>query len=344
MSAFAPYLKSALSGARLHPAAMRDAMDLLLEGAASDVEAAGFLSALKVRGETVDELVAAAEAMRARALAVDAPEDVVDTCGTGGDGADTINISTGAAILAAACGARVAKHGNRAVSSKSGSSDVLTALGVNIHAGPDRVEAAIREAGIGFLFAAAHHEAVARVAGVRKALGVRTIFNLLGPLTNPAGARRQLMGVYDAALLEPLAQALGALGGRRAWTVHGRDGLDEITTTGSTFVASLDDGRVTRFEISPRDLGLPIVAPDALKGGDPGANADALRAIFAGEKTGRAKAHRDVVALNAAAALVVADRCATLIDGLDRAFAALDDGAAARTLDTLVAVTNGGAQ
>ncbi|MEO0878890.1 MAG: anthranilate phosphoribosyltransferase, partial [Pseudomonadota bacterium] len=239
---------------------MAQAMALLLEGAASGEEAAGFLMALRARGETVGEITAAARAMRDKALKVATERDVVDTCGTGGDGAGTYNISTAAALVAAGAGAAIAKHGNKAASSKSGSSDVLAALGINLAASPQQISACIDKAGVGFMFAAAHHKAVAHVADVRKKLGVRTLFNLLGPLTNPAGAKRQLMGVFSKDLVRPLAEALMVLGARSAWVVHGSDGLDEITTTGETFVAAVEGGgrlRQIELAIALRDLGGP---------------------------------------------------------------------------------------
>ncbi|MBB5520052.1 anthranilate phosphoribosyltransferase [Amphiplicatus metriothermophilus] len=339
MSAFRVFLDRAASGRALTGAEMRAAMDLLLEGAASDIEAAGFLMALRARGESVEEIAAAAEAMREKATKVAAPADVIDTCGTGGDGAGAFNISTAAALVAAGAGAKVAKHGNRAVTSKSGSSEVLEALGVNLAAPPETIARAIREAGVGFMFAAYHHRAVANVAGARKALGVRTLFNLLGPLANPAGARRQLMGVFSKDLVEPLAEALLRLGAEAAWVVHGSDGLDELTTTGPSFVAEVKAGRIRRFEIAPEDADLPRAAPEALKGGGPAENAEAVRALLAGAPS----AYRDIVVLNAAAALVIAGVAPDLREGARRAARAIDEGRARAALDRLVAVTNEGA-
>lgn len=336
MSAFTPFLHQAASGAPLSRRDMRAAMDLLLSGAVGDVEAAGFLMALRARGETVDEIAAAAQAMRETALKVPAPDGAIDTCGTGGDGAGTFNVSTAAAIVAAGAGARVAKHGNKAASSKSGSAEVLEALGVRIAIGPERIARCIAEAGVGFMFAAVHHRAVAHVASVRKALGVRTLFNALGPLSNPAGVKRQLMGVYSADLVEPLARALLQLGAVRAWVVHGADGLDELTTTGRSFVAEVIDGAVRTFTVSPADAGLPEAAPDALKGGEPSDNAEALRRLLAGEPS----AYRDIVVLNAAAALMVADRASDLKEGAAMAAAAIDEGRARAALDRLVAISN----
>ncbi len=337
MSLFHPYLDQAASGAPLAAADMRAAMDLIFDGEISDIEIAGFLMALRARGETVEEIAAAASAMCARVLKVVAPPNVIDTCGTGGDGANTINISTAAAIVIAACGVPVAKHGNRAASSKSGSSDVLGALGVNLEATPETVSGCIYGAGIGFMAAPSHHPAVARVGAVRRALGVRTLFNLLGPLTNPAGAKRQLVGVFSAELVEPIANVLNLLGAQRAWVVHGSDGLDEATLTGPTHVAALTDGQVKRFEIVPEDAGLSRAPLEGLRGGSPAENAQSLKRILAGEKG----PHRDIVVLNAAAALMAAGEVVSLVDGALRAKDAIDSGAAANVLARLAAISNG---
>lgn len=337
MSAFTPFLEKAASGYALSRAEMRAAMDIMLTGGASEIEMAGFLMALRARGETVDEIVAAAEAMRAAALKVPAPENAIDTCGTGGDNAGTYNVSTAAAFVAAGAGAQVAKHGNKAASSKSGSTEVLEALGVKIDIGPDLIARCIAEAGVGFMFAAAHHKATANVAPVRRALGVRTLFNALGPLSNPAGARRQLMGVYSPDLVEPLARALLALGAVRAWVVHGEDGIDELTTTGRSFVAEVIDGAVRTFTVTPEDAGLPETSAAALKGGDPAENADAMRRLLAGEKS----AYRDIVIFNAAAALMVADRAADLKEGAKMAAASIDEGRARAVLEKLIEISNG---
>jgi anthranilate phosphoribosyltransferase len=336
MTPFHPFLEKAASGSPLSGEEMRAAMALLLDGAVSEIETAGFLMALRARGETVTEIAAAAEAMRTKALRVDAPDSVVDTCGTGGDGAGTFNISTAAALVAAGAGARVAKHGNKAASSLSGSAEVLEALGVKIDIAPELISRAIREAHVGFMFAALHHRAVANVATVRKSLGVRTLFNLLGPLANPAGARRQLMGVFSDALVEPLAHALLQLGAVRAWVVHGEDGLDELTTTGKSFVAEVIDGSVRSFTVRPADAGLPEAPPAALKGGDPRENAAALKRLLAGERS----AYRDIVVFNAAAALIVADRAHNLKEGAEMAAASIDEGRAKQALEKLVAISN----
>ena len=332
---FRPFLEAAVRGP-LSPGEMSAAMSELLDGAVSDAEAAGFLMALRTRGETVEEIAAAARAMRAKAIAVTAPPNAVDTCGTGGDGADTFNISTAAAIVAAGCGAPVAKHGNKAASSKSGSSDVLRALGVNLRAKPATVSRAIAESGVGFMFAAAHHQAVANVANVRSLLGVRTLFNLLGPLTNPAGARRQLMGVFDAALVEPLAEVLRLLGAERAWIVHGADGLDELSTTGPTRVAELNDGNIRTFEVTPEEAGLARATLADLRGGDPEYNADAIRRMLKGERS----AFRDIVMLNAGAAVLLSGAADTLIAAIGMAEHAIDSGAAEKSLAGLVRITN----
>lgn len=337
MSAFRPFLAKAASGEPLAREEMRAAIGLLLDGAASDVETAGFLMALRARGETVEEIAAAAEAMRDKAVKVASPAGAIDTCGTGGDGADTFNISTAAALVAAGAGAKVAKHGNRSASSKSGSSEVLEALGVTLAADPAVIAREIEEAGVGFMFAAYHHRAVANVAGVRKALGVRTLFNLLGPLSNPAGAKRQVMGVFSRDLVEPIAGALLMLGAERAWVVHGSDGLDELTTTGPSFVAEVKAGAVRAFSVHPSDAGLPLSTADALKGGDPSENAEAIRHLLGGQKS----PFRDIVILNAAAALIVAGLADDLTMGASLAARSIDDGKADAALAKLAAISNG---
>jgi anthranilate phosphoribosyltransferase len=289
-----------------------------------------------VRGETVDELTGGAEALRERMVEVQAPADAIDTCGTGGDASGTFNVSTAAALVVAACGVPVAKHGNRALSSRAGSADILAALGVNIDVEPSRVERAIREAGIGFMMAPRHHGAMRHVAGARVELGTRTIFNLLGPLANPAGARRQLLGVFAHDWIEPLARVLGQLGSERAWVVHGSDGLDELTTTGPSHVAELRAGRVTTFEVTPEEAGLPRARLEDLRGADATTNADALRALLDGVRG----PYRDIVLLNSAAALVIADRAADLAAGVARAVEAVDSGAAKAALARLVAISS----
>jgi anthranilate phosphoribosyltransferase len=306
-----------------------------LRGEPTPAQVAAAVTALRIRGETVEEIAAFATAMREAARTLEHPYDAIDTCGTGGDGQHTFNISTAAALVLAGAGLKVAKHGNRAMSSKSGSSDVLSVLGVNLQASPAQQRRSLDEAGIAFLFAPAYHGAMRHVGPVRAEIGFRTVFNLLGPLSNPAGAKRQVMGVYDPRLLEPLAEVLGRLGATRAWTVHGQ-GLDELTTTGETEVAEWKDGAVRRFTVTPEDAGLPRASLDALRGGDAEENALALRALLDGA-TG---AYRDIVLLNAAAALVVADRAADLAEGAVMAAAVIDDGRAAKALADLVEATN----
>ena len=306
-----------------------------LRGEPTPAQVAAAVTALRIRGETVEEIAAFATAMREAAMTLDHPYDAIDTCGTGGDGQHTFNISTAAALVLAGAGLKVAKHGNRAMSSKSGSSDVLSVLGVNLQASPAQQRRSLDEAGIAFLFAPAYHGAMRHVGPVRAEIGFRTVFNLLGPLSNPAGAKRQVMGVYDPRLLEPLAEVLGRLGATRAWTVHGQ-GLDELTTTGETEVAEWKDGAVRRFTVTPEDAGLPRADLAALRGGDAEENAAALRALLDGA-TG---AYRDIVLLNAAAALVVADRAADLAEGAAQAAAVIDDGSAATALADLVEATN----
>ena len=306
-----------------------------LRGEPTPAQVAAAVTALRIRGETVDEIAAFATAMREAALTLDHPYDAIDTCGTGGDGQHTYNISTAAALVLAGAGLKVAKHGNRALSSKSGSSDVLSALGVNLAADPRQQRRALDEAGIAFLFAPHYHGAMRHVGPVRAEIGFRTVFNLLGPLSNPAGARRQVMGVYDPRLLGPLAEVLGRLGATRAWTVHGQ-GLDELTTTGPTEVAEYRDGAVRRFTVTPEDAGLRPASIEDLRGGDAEENAAALTALL----DGAPGAYRDVVLLNAAAALIVADRAADLREGAALASAVIDDGRAARALADLVRVSN----
>lgn len=306
-----------------------------LRGEPTPAQVAAAVTALRIRGETVDEIAAFATAMREAALTLDHPYDVIDTCGTGGDGQHTFNISTAAALVLAGAGLKVAKHGNRALSSKSGSSDVLSMLGVNLAATPAQQLRALDTAGIAFLFAPTYHGAMRHVGPVRAEIGFRTVFNLLGPLSNPAGAKRQVMGVYDPRLLEPLAEVLGRLGATRAWTVHGQ-GLDELTTTGPTEVAEWKDGTVRRFTVTPQDAGLPLASIDDIRGGDAEANAAALTALLAGERG----AYRDIVLLNAAAALVVGERADDLAQGVEQAARVIDDGHAAQALAALVAATN----
>jgi anthranilate phosphoribosyltransferase len=308
----------------------------MMSGNATPSQLGGFLMGLRVRGETVEEITGAVRAMRAKMTGIEAPPGAIDTCGTGGDQSGSWNISTGAALVAAAAGVPVAKHGNRAMSSKTGTADVLQALGVNIEADMSLVKKALWEAGICLMLAPRHHSAMRHVGPTRVELGTRTIFNLMGPLSNPAGARRQLIGVFSRDWLETLAEVLGRLGTERAWVVHGSDGMDEITTTGPTHVAELKDGKVRRFEISPEDIGLRRANPADLKGGDSATNARALTELLEGAKG----AYRDVVLFNAAAALMVAGKAADLKAGKALAETAIDSGKARAVLAKLVAVTN----
>jgi anthranilate phosphoribosyltransferase len=325
------------SGATLSRELAYEAFDSMMSGEVTPSQIGALLMGMRVRGETVDEITGAVAAMRAKMLTVDAPDDAVDVVGTGGDASGSYNISTCAAFIVAGAGVPVAKHGNRALSSRSGAADVLMALGVKIDVPPEAISACIKTAGIGFMFAPAHHPAMKHVGPTRVELGTRTIFNLLGPLSNPAGVKRQMVGVFSRQWVEPLAHVLKNLGSVQAWVVHGSDGLDEITTSGPTAVAALEHGAVTTFEIVPEDLGLTRVKPDALKGGDAAANAEALKAVLEGRKG----PYRDVAVLNAAAALVVAGKVKTLADGVKLAAHAIDTGAAEATLDRLIAVSNG---
>ena len=329
-------LALAVAGAPLPEAAMEAAMTDMLTGAADPLRVAALLTALHMRGETAEEIASGAGAMRAQARMIAAPPGTLDTCGTGGTGLHTLNVSTATAIVLASLGVPVAKHGNRAASSLSGSTDVLGALGVRTDLTPERAERVLASTGLAFLFAPTHHPAVANVAAVRRALGFRTVFNLLGPLSNPAGARRQLLGVYDGALCRPLAEALRAIGSERAWVVHGADGVDELTVCGPSRACVLADGEVEEREVTPEEAGLTRHPEGSLRGGDPAHNAGAMRALFGGA-TGP---YRDAVALNAAAGLVIAERADGLADGARQAEAALDDGRAKAMLDRITAETN----
>lgn len=315
-------------------------MEELLSGRATDAHIAGLLVALRMKGETVDELVGFARVMRERArplpLATPADEALVDTCGTGGDGCGTFNVSTVAALVAAGAGVRVAKHGNRAISSHCGSADVLEALGVNILCPVERMAAAISEIGIGFLFAPALHTAMKHVQKPRRDLKIRTVFNLLGPLANPAGATAQVVGVYDQKLTEPLAQALGELGVRRAYVVAAEDGMDEISTTSATRIAELWNGSVRTYDVKPEEFGLPRARLDDLRGGDAGVNAEIARAVLGGEKGPR----RDIVLINAAAALLAAGKAEDFPAGLALAAESIDSGAARAKLEALIRFSN----
>ncbi len=336
MSALQPILARLAEGAALTADEADAAFTAIMEGEAAESEITAFLMALRVRGETIEEIAAGARALRARATRVDAGDDVIDTCGTGGAWS-TFNVSTAAAFVAAGAGAKVAKHGNRTSTRKSGSADVLEALGVNLEVSPETVARCVREAGVGFLFAPAHHSAMRHVGSARRALGFRTIFNLVGPLSNPAGAKRQLLGVSRRDAVRPMAEALVALGAERAWVVHGEDGLDEITTTGKTHVAVVEDGKIRELTVSPKDARLPAARGEDLAGGSPVENAARLRAMLEGERG----PVRDIVVLNAAGALVVAGLAPDLRRGAQAAEAAIDDGRAKAALGRLVAISHG---
>ena len=333
-SAFKPLLSRLADGETLVEEDAEDFFTACLRGEATPAQLAAAVTAMRLRGETVGEITAFARAMRREALVLDHSFEVIDVCGTGGDGAHTLNISTAAAFVVAGAGVKVAKHGTRAISSRSGSADVLTALGVDIAAGADRQLRALGEADICFMFAPAHHGAMRYVMPVREDLGFRTVFNFLGPLSNPANARRQVLGVFDVRWVEPLARVLGALGASRAWVVHG-GGLDELTTTGASEVAEWRDGGVRLFKITPEAVGLPRAAPADLRGGDPSENAVALRALLGGA-TGP---YRDIVLLNAAAAFLVAERVETLREGVALAASSIDGGGARLSLETLIKIT-----
>ena len=324
------------TGAALTREEAAGAFERMMSGEATPSQMGALLMALRVRGETVDEITGAVSVMRAKMLRVNAPPDAIDVVGTGGDASGSFNISTCAALIVAGAGVPVAKHGNRALSSRSGAADVLAALGVNIDLAPDAIARCIREAGIGFMFAPAHHPAMKNVAATRVELGTRTIFNLLGPLSNPAGVRRQMIGVFSKQWTQPLAQVLKNLGAERVWVVHGSDGLDEITTSGPTSVSALENGAIRTFEISPEELGLRKVKAEALRGGDAAANAEAVQNVLEGKES----AFRDVALLNAAAALVVAGKAKDLKDGLYAAAQSVDSGEAEGRLDRLIVVSN----
>jgi anthranilate phosphoribosyltransferase len=324
------------TGATLTREESAAAFDSLMSGEATPSQMGGLLMALRVRGETVEEITGAVSAMRAKMLRVIAPTDAVDIVGTGGDGSGSVNVSTCASFIVAGTGVPVAKHGNRALSSRSGAADVLAALGVKIDLKPEQVGRCVKEAGIGFMFAPSHHPAMKNVGPTRTELATRTIFNLLGPLSNPAGVKRQMVGVFSRQWVQPLAQVLKNLGAESVWVVHGSDGLDEITLTGPTFVAALENGNIRSFEVTPEEAGLGRAGGDALKGGDANANAVALQGVL----DGKPSAYRDVALLNAAAALVVAGKAETLKDGVALGTKSLDGGAAAAKLKQLIAVSN----
>ena len=332
--AFKPLLARLADGATLSEEDAQVFFAACLRGEPTPAQVAAALTAMRMRGETVGEIIACARAMREAAVTLDHPYQVIDVCGTGGDGLHTLNISTAVAFVAAGGGLKVAKHGNRALSSRSGAADVLAALGVNITAGQAQQRRALDEAGVCFLFAQVHHGSMKHVSPIRAELGFRTLFNLLGPLSNPAGAQRQVLGVFSERWVEPLARVLGGLGAERAWVVHG-GGMDEMTTTGETQVAEWKDGQVRLFTVTPEAVGLPRAALSDLTGGTPEENAEALRRLLEGE-TG---AYRDIVTLNAAAAFLVGERVETLREGVELASQVLDDGRALNALNKLCEIT-----
>ena len=333
---FKVLIAEAAAGRPLSFAQAREAFTLMMSGDATPAQMAGLLMALRVRGETVDEITAGSVVLRERMIKVAAPADAIDVVGTGGDAAGTFNISTASAFVIAACGVPVAKHGNRGLSSRSGSADVLTALGVNIECEVPTIERAIAEVGLGFMMAPRHHRAMRHVAGPRTELGTRTIFNLLGPLANPAGVKRQLTGVFARSWVEPLAAVLGRLGSERAWVLHGLDGIDELTISGPTAVAEWDGSRVRSFELTPEQAGLPRAPLESLKGGDPSHNAAAIRAVLDGAKG----PFRNAVLFGAAGGLVVAGKAPDVRAGVAMGAEAIDKGWAHRVLERLIEITN----
>lgn len=335
MAELKPLIAKAANGEALTRDEAREAFDILMSGEATPSQIGGFLMALRVRGETVDEIIGAVEVMRSKMLPVAAPGHAIDIVGTGGDGSHTFNISTLASLIVAGAGVPVAKHGNRALSSKSGTADALSALGVNLEVGPDVISRCIHGANIGFMFAQMHHSAMRHVGPSRVELGTRTIFNLLGPLSNPASTRVHLLGVFAPKWVMPLAEVLKDLGSESLWIVHG-SGLDEITTTGMTEVAALENGKIRRFELTPADFGVETATLEALRGGDGVANAAALRAVLDGARN----AYRDIAVCNAAAALVIAGKAETIRDGVRLANLSLEDGGASEALARLVSLSN----
>lgn len=325
------------SGGTLNTAEAANAFDIMMSGDATASQMGGLLLALHTRGETVEEITGAATTMRAKATTIEAPAGAMDVVGTGGDRSGTYNISTCTAIVVAGCGIPIAKHGNRAASSKSGAADVLSTLGIDLDADFPLLEKSVREAGICFMMAQRHHGAMRNVMPTRIELGTPTIFNILGPLSNPAGVKRLLVGTYAKKWVEPMATTLGTLGAERAWVFHGSDGLDELTTTGPSTVCEYHEGKTRMFELSPEDAGLPVAKPEDLKGGDAEYNAAAIHAVLAGEPS----AYRDIVLFGAAAALKVAGRADDLKDGVAIAAEAIDSGKARAALDGMVAITNG---
>ncbi|MCZ8545148.1 anthranilate phosphoribosyltransferase [Mesorhizobium qingshengii] len=336
MSALKTHIAKVAGGTALSFEEAREAFDIIMSGDATPGQIGGFLMALRVRGETVSEISGAVATMRAKMLRVDAPAGAIDIVGTGGDNSHSVNISTGSAFVIAGSGVPVAKHGNRGLSSLTGAADVLTALGVKIDIPPETIGRCIHEAGVGFMFAPAHHPAMKHVGPIRGELGTRTIFNLLGPLSNPAGVVRQMVGVFLPEWIMPVAETLKALGTEHAWVVHG-DGYDEITTTGETQVAELIGGEIRGFTLTPEAVGLARHTKDELRGGNAAYNAKALRDMLGGA----AGAYRDTVLMNAGAGLVVAGKATTLVDGIAAAAQAIDSGRALQVLDRLIEISNG---
>jgi anthranilate phosphoribosyltransferase len=336
MSDLRPLIAKAASAEPLTRAESRHAFEIMMSGTATPAQIGGLLMALRVRGETVDEIAGAVEIMREKMLRVDAPTDSIDIVGTGGDGSGSYNISTCAAFVAAGAGLRVAKHGNRALSSRSGAADVLMALGVKIDIPPDKISSCIETAGVGFMFAPAHHASMKHVGPSRAELGTRTIFNLLGPLSNPAGVKRQVTGVFSRQWLEPLARVLQTLGSEACWICHGEGGVDEIVPTGTTWITELKQGRLRNFELTPESAGLGRAAPEQLRGGDAAHNADALRRTLSGQPS----AYRDAAVMTAAAALIVAEKSRDFREAVQLAQRAIDSGDAEAALNSLIKVSN----
>ena len=338
-AALKPFISRALDSA-LTQSEAEAAFDVIMSGRATPSQIGGFLMILRLRGESIEEIAGAAKTMRAKALTVSAPADAMDIVGTGGDGKGTLNISTTTALVVASLGVPIAKHGNKALSSKAGASDVLAALGVNLTGDVAVIERSIAEAGIGYMAAPNHHAAMRHVMPARTELGVRTVFNILGPLTNPAGVTRQLTGAFTSHLLRPMAETLRTLGSEKAWLVHGFDGTDEVSISGPTYVAALEDGQVREFRVSPGDAGLPEHPLGRILGGEPAENVAKMRAVLSGDQGDAVISFRHAVQLNAAAALVIADKVSNLGDGAALAAAALDDGRAMATLERMVRATN----
>jgi anthranilate phosphoribosyltransferase len=336
VSAFKALIAKVANGQSLTCEEAKESFGIMMSGEATPSQIGGFLLALRVRGETVDEITGAVQAMREKMLRVAAPADAIDIVGTGGDGSGSYNISTASAFVAAGAGLRIAKHGNRAISSKSGAADTLAALGVKLEIDPDKIAQCVREAGLGFMFAPAHHSAMKHVGPTRIELGTRTIFNLLGPLSNPAGVKRQITGVFSKAWVEPLAHVLKNLGSERVWVAHGIGGLDEITAVGVTWVAELKDGDIRSFEVTPEEAGLPRGRLEDLRGGEASRNAEALQGVLEGAENG----FRHAVLMTAGAALLVAGRVPTLKAGVEVAAESIASGRAKAVLDKLVTVSN----